>query len=108
MRRAAKVDRNHGEIVKALRAVGAGVCDLSAVGQGCPDLLVSWGRCWYLLEVKDGAKSPSRRKLTPDQQAWHAAHRAQVHIVETVEDALLAVTGWGDPNGVEAWKARNL
>jgi hypothetical protein len=40
VRRAAKVDANHGEIVKALRSAGCGVLDLSAVGNGCPDLLV--------------------------------------------------------------------
>ena len=91
MRRASKVDANHAEIVAALRAVGAGVCDLSAVGKGCPDLLVSHRNRWLLIEVKDGKKPPSARKLTPDQQAWHAAHRAQVHIVKNVDEALEAI-----------------
>ena len=40
MRRAAKVDANHREIVATLRAAGCEVLDLSRVGGGCPDLLV--------------------------------------------------------------------
>lgn len=38
--RAAKVDKNQPEIVEALRAEGAVVQHLHAVGVGCPDLLV--------------------------------------------------------------------
>ena len=91
MRRAAKVDANHGEIVAALRKAGAGVCDLSAVGQGCPDLLVSYQGRWNLLEVKDGAKPPSARTLTQDQVKWHGRHHAKVHVVTSVDEALSAV-----------------
>ena len=49
MRRAARVDRNQAEIVVALRAGGASVQPLHAVGKGVPDLLVGWrGKifCW--------------------------------------------------------------
>jgi len=52
MRRAARVDRNHAEIVDALRKCGARVLDLSRVGRGCPDLLVHVGRLLVLVEVK--------------------------------------------------------
>lgn len=91
MRRAAKVDANQAEIVAALRNVGAGVCDLSAVGEGCPDLLVSYRGAWTLLEVKDGKKPPSARTLTQDQVKWHARHTAKVHVVKSVDEALSAV-----------------
>jgi hypothetical protein len=60
MRRAAKVDANHADIVKALRAAGCGVLDLSKVGNGCPDLLVHAG-VTVLMEIKDGSKPPSAR-----------------------------------------------
>ena len=71
MRRAAKVDANHGEIVEALLSVsGVTVHSLAGVGCGCPDLLVGARELTYLVEVKDGEKWPSHRTLTPDQRKW--------------------------------------
>ena len=111
MRRAAKTDRNQAEIVAALRKAGAGVCDLSAVGQGCPDLLVSYRGAWLLLEVKDGKKPPSARHLTTDQNKWHAQHRANVHIVTSVAGALEAIgaiTAEIDRAEIERWTLDNI
>lgn len=102
MRRAAKVDANQAEIVRVLRQAGCGVLDLSAVGKGCPDLLVHgpfypWKH--HLLEVKDGAKPPSARKLTPDQERFHAAWKGWIHVVTSPAEALdvvgIARTGEG-------------
>ena len=91
MRRAAAVDRNQSEIVAALRKAGATVHILSAVGQGCPDLLAGFrGRNW-LLECKDFAKPPSKRALTPDQVDWHGGWKGQVAVVETVGAALACI-----------------
>lgn len=90
-RRAAKVDANQSEIVKALRGIGATVQILSDVGGGCPDLLVGRQGKNYLLEIKDGAKVKSARKLTPHQVDWHGEWRGQVSIVESVDDALAVV-----------------
>lgn len=92
MRRAAKVDANQAEIVSALRKIGASVQPLHAVGAGCPDLLVGWRGMTSLLEVKDGSKPPSARKLTEDQVKWHAEWRGQVAVVETIEQAIEAIT----------------
>lgn len=94
MRRAAKVDDNHAEIVKALRGAGCGVVSLAAVGNGCPDLLVHeplfpWAH--FLMEVKDGSKSPSKRKLTPEQARFHAAWKGWIHVVTSPSEALAAV-----------------
>lgn len=93
MRRAAKVDDNQGDIVDALRAVGCTVQPLHAVGKGCPDLLIGspFSRANLLLEVKDGSKPPSARKLTRDQVLWHDAWRGQVAVVTSVKEALEAV-----------------
>lgn len=96
MRRAAKRDANHAEIVLALRKVGCGVIDLAAVGGGIPDLLVgapTWPHKLHLLEVKDGEKPPSARKLTPDQQRFHAEWKGEIHVVKSIDEALRAVLG---------------
>lgn len=89
---ARKVDTNHGEIVQALRRCGALVHSLSRVGEGCPDLLVSWKCELFLLEVKDGSRPPSERKLTEDEARWHAKWASpRVRVVHSVDEALNAV-----------------
>lgn len=91
MRRAARRDKNHQEIVAALRKAGCTVLDLGAVGCGCPDLLVGWAGVLTLLEVKDGAKPPSARKLTDDQRIFHAVWaECRIAIVTTPEEAIAA------------------
>ena len=88
MRRAARTDANHEEIVKALRAVGATVQSLAAVGHGVPDLLVGYQGKTILMEVKDGKKSPSKRELTEDQVKWIDSWTGgSVFIVDNVESA---------------------
>jgi hypothetical protein len=92
MRRAARTDNNHEQIVKALRAVGATVQSLAAVGQGVPDLLVGYQGKNILVEVKDGSKTPSRRKLTDDQVKWHDNwNGGAVAVVDSVDAAWAAL-----------------
>ena len=88
MRTAARVDANQSEIVEALRQIGATVQTLHQVGRGCPDLLVGFRGVNILLEVKDGSKPPSARKLTPDEYSWHKDWRGQVAVVKSIEDAI--------------------
>jgi hypothetical protein len=74
MRRAARRDSNHAEVRDYLRDMGWSVLDIADCGDGIPDLVASRanvGRPGYtcsLLEVKDGDKPPSARKLTPKEQ----------------------------------------
>lgn len=92
MRRRGRTDGNQVEIVRALRAVGATVQSLADIGKGCPDLLVGFRGDTYLLEVKDGSKVPSARKLTEDEERWHKEwHGDNLHTVNSLEEALLAV-----------------
>lgn len=98
MRYAARVDDNHSEIVRALERIGVYVIDCSHVGSGFPDLLCAYRGRWTLIEVKDGAKSPSRRKLTPAQTIFHAeamAKGCKVHVAESVDDAIRLLTSIG-------------
>lgn len=95
MRRAAKVDVTQAEIVGALKAAGATVQHLHAVGQGCPDLLVGFRRQNWLIEVKPHIGSPSSRKLRPNQAEWHAGWKGTVATVETPEAALAVIGAIG-------------
>lgn len=91
MRRAAKVDANQAQLVADLRKMGCTVVPLHAVGGGVPDLLVGFQGRNVLLEVKDGRKPPSKRKLTDDQVEFHDGWRGQVAVVANVKDALEAI-----------------
>jgi hypothetical protein len=98
MRYAARVDDNHAEIVKAIQRIGVYVIDCSHVGSGFPDLLCAYRGQWTMIEVKDGSKSPSRRKLTPAQTIFHAealAKGCKVHVVEDVDQALRILSAIG-------------
>ena len=86
-------DANQGRIVRALRDVGATVTVLSQVGYGCPDILVGFRGVNYLLEIKDGAKSPSRQRLTPAEMRWHNEWRGQVAIVNSIDAAIDEIQG---------------
>lgn len=90
---ARKVDANHAEVVAALRAVGAWVHDTSRLGGGFPDLFVSHRGRLFLLEVKDGRKPPSARKLSPAEREFVDGCPLRVHIVLCAEDAVRLVLG---------------
>jgi Holliday junction resolvase len=86
VRRASRVDENHGEIVKALRKVGCSVLSLAAIGRGAPDLLLGYKGRNVLLEVKR-----PKGKLNDQQQAFKAAWRGDLCVVRSVDEALLVL-----------------
>lgn len=86
-RRASRVDANHDAVVSALRAAGACVQSLASIGRGCPDLLIYFGD-YYIFEVKDGNKPPSKRRLTKDQIEWRRAWKGPVVTVTSPDEAL--------------------
>lgn len=86
------VDANQGEIVAALRKVGALVADTSMVGNGFPDIVVRHRGRIFLIEIKNPAVRACDRKLTPAEEVFHKLWVGHVHIVESVEQAL-AVLG---------------
>lgn len=99
MRRAA-VDANQSVIVDALRKAGCSVTPTHQAGKGFPDLACGYRGKTFLLEVKDGDKPPSARKLTPDQVDWHGAwlgHKAVVCSVAEAFEAVGIVTQRGEP-----------
>ena len=91
--RAAKRDDNHAEIRDNLRAIGAMVHDTGGLGGGFPDLVVGYRGVIHLLEVKDGRKPPSKRRLTPDEQKFFNDWAGYpVHVVNSTEEAIDAIT----------------
>jgi len=88
MRHAARIDSNQEQIVAALRAMGATV-RIVTQGNGLPDLLVGFRGMTILMEVKDGQKVPSARKLTPAEQKFFDEWRGGiVAIVNSVDEAI--------------------
>lgn len=69
MRYANRIDANQNKIVDAMRKAGA-VVRIISQGDGIPDLLVGYKGFTILMEVKDGDKVPSARKLTDAEQKF--------------------------------------
>jgi hypothetical protein len=69
------------------------VQSLAAVGAGVPDLLVGFRNHTILIEVKDGAKVPSARRLTPDQLVWHGKWQGGALAVVDGPESALRVLG---------------
>lgn len=87
MRRAARRDNGEQDIIKAMRACGAFVKSIN--DEGTFDLL-----CWYnghtlLLEIKDGSRPPSARRLTDAEQKFHDEWPgSNLYIINSVQEAL--------------------
>ena len=88
VRRAARTDDNHQQIVKELRCLGYSCHSTAAVGDGFPDICVGANRMVFLFEIKDPAKPPSARKLTYAEERFHKQWKGQVDIIHSTEDAL--------------------
>ncbi len=61
--------------------------DMSRLGGGAPDLAAGYGGLVLFIEVKDGAKPPSARKLTKAQQEWRASWTGGCALVTNESDA---------------------
>ena len=86
MRRAAKVDDNQDEIVKALRKIGAKV---EIIGKPL-DLLIWFRQRTFLIEVKN---LDGRDRLTKDQVEFIAAWPGELYVVHTPAEAVELVIG---------------
>ena len=84
--RKARVDRNQPEIVSAFRSLGWVVAHTHMVGGGFPDIVCSKGGITILVEIKDGLKPPSARKLTVPEEEFHASWQSHIAVVHSVDD----------------------
>lgn len=84
-------DANTKDIVAKLRKHGAIVLYFKAVSRtkGVPDLIVCFGGQTYFVEIKN-----AKGKLSPEQEAWHAAAAGiagPIVTCRTAEEAMIAV-----------------
>lgn len=88
MRRAARVDANQEQIVKALRKAGATVLITSQL-KNCFDILVGYKGINYIMEIKDENQPPSKRRLTEGEQGFKDKWKGgEYYIVINIDEAL--------------------
>ena len=86
-RRAAKVDANQSEIVKAFRSLGWYVLIISQL-KNCCDIIVSKNGRTIAIEIKDGSKSPSQRKLSEGELKFKNEWQGEYLLIESIDDVL--------------------
>ena len=79
-----RTDDTHTEIVATLRLLGCSVVSLASIGRGCPDIACAIQGKTYLIEIKNGSK---KWKLEPDQKEFILNWKAEILILESVDDA---------------------
>jgi hypothetical protein len=84
-----RTDRNHAEIINALRKIpNLSVFSTHEVGKGFPDIVIGYKGVNYLIEIKDGNKPPSARKLTDAELQFHSNWKGQIKIVNNLDEVL--------------------
>ena len=101
MRTRGRTDRNHTDIVRALRQAGCSAVSLASIGYGCPDVLVGYmGTCPHChqslpmnmcLEIKDELAKPSERRMTALELEFHERWRGPIAVVQSVTHAFRAL-----------------
>ena len=84
-----KTDANQRKIMNALRNIGATVCDLAPVGDGCPDILVGFRGVNYLIEIKN--MDGRGMRFTEAEQEFKDTWRGQWTVVTNVDQAIAVV-----------------
>lgn len=85
--RARRNDGNKRALHKLWTAIGGSWLDIAPEHGGEPDALVGWRGRDALIEVKDGSKPPSARKLRPEQVEWHRQWKGRpVEVVLCFDD----------------------
>jgi hypothetical protein len=83
------VDANHAEIRDLFRDMFCVVEDCASFGNGFPDLIIKTPRgSVFFVEVKDGSKPPSRRKLREKQVNFQARWGTTYNVVLCKDDAI--------------------
>lgn len=92
MRGRAKKDKNHPEIVEALKGHGASVIDTSGLAHGMPDLILGYCGKTMLMEIKNTATYYGRKGLSKTQLEWKSKWVGGPYAVVTdIESAIRAL-----------------
>lgn len=87
-RRAAKVDDNQKEVVALFRKLGWTVLIISQL-KNCCDIIISKNGRTVAVEIKDGAKQPSQRKLSDGEIKFRDNWQGEYALIETQEDVII-------------------
>ena len=87
MKRAARTDANHQEISVAFERIGWSVLDIHQIPNSADILVGKWLHC-IVIEIKDGSKPPSKRKLTPGEIGFRDRWKGDYRIVTCLQDVL--------------------
>lgn len=94
MKTAARTDANQKEIVTALRKIGCYVLPTHQL-KSAFDLLVAYRGKLFIMEIKDGTKPPSQRRLTPGEMKCKKdveSAGAKYWVIDSVDAAIALVT----------------
>lgn len=91
MRKKARVDANQKEIVTELRKLDVSVLHTHQLGKGAPDLILGYRNDNFLIELKDGSKTKSQQKLTPDELEFQNKWRGNYAVCNSLEQVLTVI-----------------
>ncbi len=86
MKTNARIDRNQPEIVEHFRKHGFYVLHVHQL-KNCVDIMVSKGKVTAAVEIKDGEKVPSARRLTEGELKFKNEWKGHWYLCENKEDA---------------------
>ena len=87
MFRAARKDANHKEIADTFKKCGWSVLDVSQL-KNCCDIIVSKSKRTITVEIKDGSKPPSQRRLTEGEIKFRNNWQGEYALIKSSEDVL--------------------
>ena len=86
-RRAARTDDNQAEVVACFRRLGWSVLIINQL-KNCCDIIVAKGGETIAIEVKDGSKPPSARKLSEGEQKFKDNWYGRWELIESIDDVI--------------------
>lgn len=82
-----RTDANQKDIMDKLRCIpNLSVISTHTIGKGFPDIIVGYKGKNFMIEIKDGNKPPSRRKLTSDELVFKMKWKGQIDVCNSFED----------------------
>jgi len=83
----AKKDDNHNAVVDVFRRCGYNVIETYAIDCGFDFFAWAAGKV-FVIEVKDGEKPPSQRKLTDNEEGAKRLYDKYYHVLKSVGEAI--------------------